>query len=397
MTEPLGRSQVIPYLERLAVGAAKIEIVAFEPPGTSNSDVEDVRRQLSRSGIGYTPLRRSKSPRLSTKIAEIARLVVESGRVASKHRPEIVHCRSYLPTAAGDALATLIPDAKLLFDCRGMLGDEYVDARHWTREDIRFRLVKRMERRFFERADGVVVLTEALARWLRKESLLGAHTKLTVVPCCVDTERFVPDLAARERGRAALGIEGPVIVYSGTLGSWYREEEMAAFVAAVHRRDARVRFHVLTRADASALRGALTRHGFPESNLLCQAVRPDDMPAALVLGDIGLSFIQPCFSKIGSSPTKLAEYLACGLVGVANEGIGDVAELANESSACVTLADLEPARIEAAADRALSLLEASWRDRSSRTVDVAHRRFGLAEVGAPRYLALYEGLAAQRR
>lgn len=396
MTEPLGRSQVIPYLQHLAERAS-IEIIAFEPPRTSPEDVARVRRLLAASDIRYTPLEREANPSLRTKVGEVTRLVSECARAVASRRPDIVHCRSYLPTAAGDVIAAAVPGARLLFDCRGMLGDEYVDARHWTRDDVRYRLVKRLEKRYFRRAEGVVVLSDALARWLRAHALVGDDTQLTVVPCCVDTARFRVERATRERERARLGIgDAPVIMYSGTLGSWYREDDMARFAAAAFRRDPRVRFHVLTRASTERLVRALAAHGFPESHLTVESVHPDAMPTRLAAGDIGVSFIEPCFSKVGSSPTKLAEYLATGLVAVANEGIGDVAQLASEQGTCVTIPSLSPERVEHAAHEALALIGAPWEDRASRAAEVARRRFGLAEVGAPRYLQLYEALTAAR-
>lgn len=394
MTEPLGRSQVIPYLSQLARHSVRIEVVAFEPPSASQSDVDSVAALLRREGIGYKALRRRADHGLGTKAREISQAVVEGLREAASFRPDVVHCRSYVPTAAGDLLATLVPGAKLLFDCRGMLGDEYVDNGHWTTDDLRYRLVKLAERRFFHRAEGVVVLTEALARWLRQEGVLGARTALEVVPCCVDMDRFRIDEPTRAARRAAHGVgDEPVILYSGTLGSWYREDDMAEFVAAAHRRDRRVRFHVLTRADAKPLVQKVVSRGFPEERILVASVSPDGMPQALSAGDVGLSFIQPCFSKMGSSPTKVAEYLACGQVVVANEGIGDVAELRGEAGACITMPDLERSSVLAAVDRALEAAAAPWSDRLHRTSAVARRRFGLAEVGGPRYLSLYRNLA----
>lgn len=394
MTEPLGRSQVIPYLVHLAREGVRIEVVAFEPASARTSDVESVAALLARDGIGYRPLRRRADPRLGTKVQEVARAVVEGLREATAFRPDIVHCRSYLPTAAGDLVATLVPGASLLFDCRGMLGDEYVDAGHWTTDDLRYRLVKSAERRFFRRAEGVVVLTEALARWLREEGMVGASTRLQVIPCCVDMDRFRVDLQRRAARRSACGFgDEPVLVYSGTLGSWYREDDMAAFAAAAHRREPRVRFQVLTRADSTALVRKALALGFPEDRLHVASVAPDAMPDALAAGDIGLSFIEPCFSKMGSSPTKVAEYLACGLVVVANEGVGDTADLRGEKGACITMSDMAPTSLEAAVDDALEAASRPWSERLALTSDVAARRFGLAEVGGPRYLAIYRALA----
>jgi len=52
-------------------------------------------------------------------------------------------------------------------------------------------------------------------------------------------------------------------------------------------------------------------------------VPPSDLPKYLSGADVAVSFIKNCYSKQASSPTKNAEYLACGLPIIANAGIGD--------------------------------------------------------------------------
>ncbi len=52
-----------------------------------------------------------------------------------------------------------------------------------------------------------------------------------------------------------------------------------------------------------------------------------------------ISFIKACYSKQSSSPTKLAEYLACGLPIIANRGVGDVDKLIEENGVGVLLED----------------------------------------------------------
>src|SRR5262249_19973276 len=145
-----------------------------------------------------------------------------------------VHARSYLPAAVSDVIASIAPRAKLLFDCRGMLGDEYIDNGQWTHERLEYRLLKRFERRVFKRAEGVVVLTRALHEWLTEQSMLGDETHVEVVPCCVDLGRFSPNEASRAEARSELGIGDRIaLLYSGSLGSWYLEDEMARYAAHV--------------------------------------------------------------------------------------------------------------------------------------------------------------------
>ena len=82
------------------------------------------------------------------------------------------------------ALARVMPGVRLLFDCRGLLGDEYADFGHWRAGSLQYRLVKRAERLLFARADGVVTLTNRLREWLRERALLGARVQTAVIPCC---------------------------------------------------------------------------------------------------------------------------------------------------------------------------------------------------------------------
>src|SRR5690606_2100951 len=132
---------------------------------------------------------------------------------------------SYLPAAVALGLRGLLPQTAAIFDCRGLLGDEYVDAGHWTTRDHRYRTLKRVERRLFKGSDGVIVLTDKIDKWLSDSNMYGASTQRRVIPCCVDLDRFQFQTSERTKRREALGIpkDAPVIVYAGTLGSWYRE------------------------------------------------------------------------------------------------------------------------------------------------------------------------------
>jgi glycosyltransferase involved in cell wall biosynthesis len=63
----------------------------------------------------------------------------------------------------------------------------------------------------------------------------------------------------------------------------------------------------------------------------------EDVPRALSLVDVGVFFIKPSFSKQASSPTKLAEFLACGVPVVINSGIGDTADVVKDNKIGVVL------------------------------------------------------------
>lgn len=391
MTEPLGQSQVLPYLRGLADRGVELEIISFEPAATDAGRLEAVRDRMRHDGLLWRPLVRGKSAGLSRKLWESANGVAHGLAAALVRRPDIVHARSYLPAAVADAIATLAPRAKLLFDCRGMLGDEYVDSGYWARDGLQYRLLKRVERRLFARSEGIVLLTNALRRWLEGEHMVGASTTLAVIPCCVDTEHFRSDAAVRADARRRLGVEDRlVLAYAGSLGSYYQEADMARFAGALAALYPRVTFLALSRSPTGKLEELVRSHGVHDFRAV--AVFPEDMARTLPAADLGLSFILPCFSKMGSSPTKVAEYLASGVPVVLNANIGDQAELASDPDACVVLSSFEDAEIARAAREALAIAARPYEVRAQATRRVTDARFSLAKLGVPRYADLYEGL-----
>jgi len=391
MSEPLGQSQVIPYVRGLSAAGWQIEIVSFEPAGTAPIELARTAEQLAALGIGYHPIRRSPSHALSVKFAEaaqgLARLLLRSVR----NRPQIVHARSYLPAAVAHVTAGLLPGARFLFDIRGMIGEEYVDAGHWTKDRLEYRMVKRVERRLLAAAAGIVVLTDRHRNWLRQQPGLVPHqTPIEVIPCCVDLQRFRPDPIGRADARRQLGAgDRLVLVYSGTLGSWYRAEDMARLFSAIRRRRPAL-FAVYTRSDPAIMHEAFARQGVAADDVQVRPVAPRDMPRFLAAGDAAVSFIQPAFSKAASSPTKVAEYLAVGLPVVMNRGIGDSDILIDREPAVVDAGALQPDQVEVAADRLLAL---DPRLAAVVARQAAERWFSLDRVGVTRYRELYERLA----
>jgi glycosyltransferase involved in cell wall biosynthesis len=180
-----------------------------------------------------------------------------------------------------------------------------------------------------------------------------------------------------------------VLVYAGTLG-WYREEEMVRFYAALRRRRPSC-FALYTHSPTDRFDVTLAAAHVPREELMVRRVAPSEMPAALAAADAAVSFITPCFSKLGSSPTRIVEYLAIGLPTVLNRGIGDSDHLIDEVVAVIDAGGLGPAEIERAAER-LAAADVDRLCESERRAAV--ERFSINDVGIPRYRRLYERLVA---
>ena len=394
MAENLGQSQVLPYLRGLAKRGIEVDLVSYELGTLKPQARDELAHQIEKGGIRWHPLIRRMPGSLPVKMKESAQGVLKSLASAVRRRPDIIHGRSYLASAICDASTFFAPGSKLLFDCRGMLGDEYVDGGYWTTDRLEYKLLKAYEKRLFHRSDGIVVLTNALRRWLTSHHVVGHRPTFEVVPCCVDLERFSvrDDERARLRLEHGLG-DAFVILYSGSLGNWYLEPEMARFAKAIRDRvSGRVVFACFSPSDTSGLRAELEKVGFSGADVIVKKLAPKEIASYLSLGDIGLSFIKNCFSKTGSSPTKVAEYLGCGNIAVVNGDIGDQADLATEADACVVLANFGDDEIAKAADRAVVLAQRPRAERAAAAAAAARRQFDLEEVGVARYARLYERL-----
>jgi glycosyltransferase involved in cell wall biosynthesis len=105
--------------------------------------------------------------------------------------------------------------------------------------------------------------------------------------------------------------------------------------------------------------------------------------------DAAISFARPWFSKIASSPVKVAEYLAVGVPVIMNRGIGDGDEIINGTPAAVDAGSLTDSDLDRAVNALLSQDLTPLREEARAA---AVRWFSLAEVGMPRYLELYARL-----
>ena len=128
-----------------------------------------------------------------------------------------------------------------------------------------------------------------------------------------------------------------VIAYVGSFGGWYLTEEILDFYEAAKKYFPSTFALVLTKN--LEIKDRLFERGFTEEDMFVSRIPPDEVFFWLQGADIAISFIKPCYSKQSSSPTKIAEYLACGVPVISNKGIGDVDELLTKNNVGVLLDD----------------------------------------------------------
>lgn len=386
--QPLVQTQVIPYLRELVKGGHEMELLTFEPAGPVGWEGE-VSEGLRADGVAWHHLRYHKRPSVPATMFDIANGARYIRKLARGKSFDILHCRSHVPTMmAAIARKGINTRPKLLFDIRGFFPEEYVDAGVWPDGGSVYRAVKRAERWLMKEADGFVVLTEK-AREILADSI--GRRPVEVIPCCVDLTRF--DTAnewSRTAIRNQLRIEDRfVVAYVGAFGGWYLAKETADLYGALRAADPRAFALVLTQSDPDLVRPLLLDRGFTENDFHIGKVPSADIPRYLSAADAAVSFIKPCYSKLASSPTKNAEYLATGLPMAINGGIGDSTRMTLDDKVGVIVDDFDTASLDAAAGELVRLAVDERAATSERCRASARERFDLERVGGERYRRIY--------
>lgn len=395
--EPLVQTQVLPYLRELAKAGIEVHLLTFErqPPPASQisglrSEISDIDNKdignlqlttrLAQQGIEWSALPYHKRPSIPATLFDIFAGALAALELVQRHRIDVIHARAHVPMAMA-LIVRRFTRCFLIFDVRGLMAEEYVDAGVWAKDSLKFKAIKRLERAGIKAADQIVVLTRAMRDWLVTESNVSAD-KIEVIPCCVDFARYSGAECVNESNGGRFEI-----VYAGSVIGLYMLEEMAAFFNALRVHEPRAFFRVLTMSPADQVSARLRASGMKPEDFWIGEVPAQEVPHYLRRARLGISFRKPTFSQIAASPTKIPEYLAAGLPVVSNAGIGDIDRLLESERVGVVVQDFTATELARACAVALTLAEDV--DVRARCIAVARSHFDLKTVGAEGYLNVY--------
>ncbi len=390
LDDPLVHSQVVAYLEGLAADGHRIHLLTFETRRLGRAERCEVRDRLSSRGISWHGLRYHKRPSLPATIYDTLAGALYATVLVTRHRLDALHARSHVP-AAMSLIARWLSGRRpaLIFDIRGLMAEEYVDAGRWRDGGVPFRLTKAVERAAIARADGIVVLTERIRR-----RMFDGDGTAHAIPCCADLRALELASSERDGTRAKLGLtDATVMIYVGKFGGWYMAAEMAEFFALAREAIPGLHFLILTQGDREEIVRQLELRGV-RGDYTITSVPPELLGGYLAAADFGISFIRPAPSKASSSPTKIGEYLGAGLPVVCTAGVGDLDALITDDIGAL-VSDHTSGAYRSAVDHSLVLLGRPITRERCRAV--AHRELSLDDVGIPRYRRLYEEVADRIR
>ena len=337
MTDPLGQSQVIPYLAGLSNQGYSITLISFEKPERFEKNKDTIQSILVDAKIDWKSLIYTKNPPVFSTIFDIMKLNKLVRKLHKKKCFKIVHCRGYITAFTGVMMKKRF-GAKFVFDMRGFFADERVEGGLWNRFNPLFNWVykffKKKEIQFFKTADYSICLTNKGKQIIHNfDSLKDLNVPIEVIPCCADLNLFSSknidiNKVAEYKNKFGIADNDLVISYLGSVGTWYMLDEMMDFFAVLRKsRPAKLIF--ITQDEVSQIFSSAKQRGISEVDIIVHPANRKDLPSLLAVSSVSLFFIKPVFSKQASSPTKMGELMGLSIPIICNSGVGDVDEIVN--------------------------------------------------------------------
>ena len=396
LTDPLGQSQILPYVVSLSESGYQFTIISFEKRSRYAKEKHIIDEITKKAGINWVPLMFTHTPPVLSKMYDRWKLKTVSHRLFRQHRYDMIHCRSYVAAEIGLWLKKKY-GTKFLFDMRGFWADEKVDNGQWNMNNFLFRKIythyKKKEKEFLQQADGIISLTHAA-----KKEILSKYSKqldVDVIPCCADLEHFNYG-GERKNGfleglKEQIGISGNnrVITYLGSIGGWYMTGEMFSFYKTLARKHPEFILMVITKDNPAFVKQEAQQYGIPAEKIRVFYSGRKELPDYLGLSDCSIFFIRPTYSKMATSPTKHGELMGMGVPVICND-IGDTGKLVEETHTGVVVKEFSDKEYENIADKIGDLLSLNREYIRS----CAFNYFDLKK-GVEKYLQVYKKIIGQ--
>jgi glycosyltransferase involved in cell wall biosynthesis len=381
--EPLGDSQVLSYQEKLSKDF-NIILLSYEKEGDlKNKKLLNLMiKRVQGASISWVYRRYHKSPSILATFYDLFVGLIHTSYLIYKYNIKIVHARSYPPALIAMFLK-LFFGVQFVFDMRGFWADERVDGDIWEKDSYIYSFTKYLEKLFLKKADHIISLTNSAVEEIKNFKYVDElQLPITVISTCVNLEKFKPNHDIKKSDNFKFG-------YLGTVGTWYLfDETIKAFQIGLELLPS-AKILIINKGEHDFIKSKLRKYGIPLSSVELVTASHSIVPSLIQEISATVFFLKPLFSKQASAPTKLGEFLACGIPCLTNSGIGDMGNIINSGNVGVTINDFSEDSIRSALTSLIELT--NEKNIEDRCVSVAKKHFSLDD-GVKLYAQIYNNL-----
>lgn len=344
LTDPLGQSQVLPYIINLSKHGFSYKIISFEKADKYAENKNIIEDIIKDHPIEWYPEKFTSTIPLLSKVYDLKQMVSRAKKICKENNISLIHCRSYQAAYTAMKIKKEL-NTPYLFDMRGFWVDERIDGGIWNKKSPLYqqlyKKLKGVEQDLIHHSDAIISLTEAGKREIESWEKYNDNP-IFVIPCSVDLNLFqIPSDKEKNQARTELGFQANdyVISYLGSLGTWYLLDEMLLFFKELKKNRPNAKFLFVTNSSKELIHKKAIPLGLVESDFKVLHSSRNKVPYYLGASDISIFFIKQAYSKIASSPTKLGELFVMGIPVICNDKVGDVKEIVEQRNGGVVIED----------------------------------------------------------
>ena len=235
------------------------------------------------------------------------------------YRPTAIIGEMYFPKTMVGLIRSFLSKVEIIADIHGAAVDEELYVNPALPKERLNMLIER-DKYTTTKADYVLCQSDEMKRYIN-EKYKVSNEKICVYRCGYDSSLFKIDEDARHRIRKELRQENNVLfVYSGGLHKWQRVEDSIRIFKRYHEHNSASSFLILT-GDQISLNTILSKQEFCsiKDSIISTSVPFKEVPSYLNACDVAFLQRDNHVMNAVASPTKLAEYMACGLPVITSE------------------------------------------------------------------------------
>ncbi len=321
LLDPLGKSQILPYLYGLKAKGCEIHILSVEKIFRLESDAGKLNVELSSAGIKWDYINFRESH--LGKINDMRSFTDATHKIIRANTFDLIHARSYV---AGNVALKMFRQFNIpyIFDIRGFWIEERIENGIWNLKNpvryLAYKYFKKKEKFIYKSASRIVALTHSskkiiIDKWGLEDDAID------VIPCAADFEIFKPlpeEIKNKIRNRFGIKPDDLVLTYLGSIGGTYMLGEMLEYYQKLKVKYPNAWFIFITSENETRIITECERREISTEKIIVKYSDRTEINDLINTSDLNIIFRKESYSTLASMPTKLGEVWAAGIPVIAN-------------------------------------------------------------------------------
>lgn len=322
LLDPLGQSQIFPYIEKISATGHSLTIISHEKIDRSKEQIDLLEKKLRKIGVGWIRLVFRPGKWWTIKRFISGALLIR--KLCQDLQPDFVHLRGFVPAVIFQLSHSKTP---FLYDFRGFALGEWVDIGKLNPSSVLYRILNWLDQKAVKSASALVVLEE-YAKQLLKNNYDVPDVPLKVIRTCTDVKRYTKKKLQNKKKRPLR------FVFLGGARFPYRPDLALMLIKKLIQHGIDCNIDFINERDRSIIEKANDLIKVSKQKVRILRCEHSKIPDALAKYDCGIVMVETSYWRRVCSPTKTGEYLASGLPVLSLEGI-DVLDDLSKRTDCV--------------------------------------------------------------